>query len=125
MQYVSATNGVSVYHGNNRLRDRADLFLYIQHIQARYTVGSYITSVSFYVHVATGTEGFVAGSGQYHYIDVLTLAAVVQRIADFSRSSWSERIAVAGTIDGNLGYAIIKLEKNILVFFDGFPFSLL
>ena len=111
------------YHGDDRFRYGAYLLLHVEHIEARYTVGAYIASVAFYVHVAARAEGFVAGTGQHHYVDVLTFTAVQQGVAYFGCGGRGEGVAVTRAVDGYLGYSVIIVEKNILVFFDGFPFS--
>ena len=123
VKHMSATDGISVDHGNHRFRDGTNLFLYVEHIQTGNAVSTYVSAVAFHVHVASGAESLVASSCQYDDIDVLTLTAVIQCVTDFSSGGWSERIAVSRAVDGNLGDSIIKLKKNILVFLDGFPFS--
>ena len=69
MQYMASADGKSVYHGNDGLRKTADLHLHIQHVQTGHTIIAYISSVAFHIHVATGTEGHVAGSGEQYNAD--------------------------------------------------------
>lgn len=78
MKHMASADGVSVDHGNYRLRERADLFLYVKNIQAGNSVGSHVASVSFYVHVASRAESFVACPCQYDDVDVAAIAAVVE-----------------------------------------------
>ena len=121
---MSSTNGIAIDHGNNRFRDRANLFLYIQHIQSGHSVCSHIASMAFDVHVPTAAESLVACTRQYNYIDVLTFAAIIKRIAYFGCSGRSKRIAVSRTVDCNFGNTVVEFKKNILILFYGFPFSL-
>jgi hypothetical protein len=79
--------------------------------------------MTFYVHISPAAEGFVACSGQNHYIDILALAAVIQGVADFRSGGGGERVAVTRTVDGDFRYSVVKVKQNILIFFDGFPFS--
>ena len=53
VEHVTATDGISVDHGNDGLGDGAYLLLYIQYVQAGYSVGTYITAMSFDVHVSS------------------------------------------------------------------------
>ena len=74
-------------------------------------------------HISPAAEGFVTCSGQNHYIDILALAAVIQGVADFRSGGGGERVAVTRTVDGDFRYSVVKVKKNSLIFFDGFPFS--
>lgn len=102
---------------------RERICLYIQHIQAGNTVCSDVTAVTFYVHIASAAEGFIACSGQNHYVDIPALTAVIQGITDFGGCSRGECVAVTRTVDGDFCYSVIEIEKYVLILFDGFPFS--
>ena len=108
MEHVPAADGVTVDHGNDRFRQGTDLFLYIQHIQAGNTVCSDVTAVTFYVHIASAAEGFIACSGQNHYVDIPALTAVIQGITDFGGCSRGECVAVTRTVDGDFCYSVIE-----------------
>ena len=54
-----------------------------------------------YVHIASAAEGFIACSGQNHYVDIPALTAVIQGITDFGGCSRGECVAVTRTVDGD------------------------
>ena len=82
MQHMAASDGISVYHRDDGLGQRADLFLHVQYVETGHSVCSHISSAAFHMHVATRTEGFVACSGQHHNADVAAFTAVVECVLD-------------------------------------------
>ena len=89
-------------------------FLYVQHIQTGNSICADIAAMPLYVHISPAAEGFVACSGQNHYIDILALAAVIQGVADFRSGGGGERVAVTRTVDGDFRYSVVKSQTEYL-----------
>ena len=123
---MSATNGITIHHRNNRLGQATNLHLHIEHAQTGHTLFIYITSTTLYVHIATTAEcmlyigqsltlGHLAHSTskQYH-TDVLHLAAHGKCLTQLPSGLGGKSIAIARTVNGNLSDTIILLEQNLL-----------
>ena len=94
MQHMAATNGITVYHRDNRLGHRADLLLHLQNVEARNTVFVNIAAFAFHGLVATCTKCFVTCTGQHHHVDALIFTANAQCIANFIHRCRPESVAV-------------------------------
>ena len=123
MKHMAAAYGISVHHSDDGLRQRTDLLLHIQHIQTGHTVRPNVTSMPFHVHVASATESLVTGARQHHDIDVLALAAVIQRITDFRCGGRRKGITVTRTVNRDFRNPVIKVKQYILILLEGCPFS--
>ena len=125
MKHMTATDGITIHHSDNRLWQTANLHLHIEHIQARYTVITYITAATLYMHVATCTERLIAGTRQNDHTDIQTVTAIVECLCHLPSGQRREGITVALTVDGNLSDMIILLEDDFLEIktFYLFPFS--
>ena len=75
------------------------------------------------MHIASGTKGRVTCSGQHHDIDVWPFTTDVQGITHFSCCRWGKGIPIAFTIDGDAGNAVVEIEQDFLIFFDGCPIA--
>ena len=80
MQHVSATDGKSVHHGDDGLRQTAYLHLHIEHRQTWNTIVINISAAPFDLHITARTERFIARSCQQYYTDMLHLATKGERL---------------------------------------------
>ena len=67
MQHMTASDGITIHHRDDRLGQATDLHLYIKHTKTGHSVFINIAATTFYVHVATRTEGM------FHISQSLTL----------------------------------------------------
>ena len=107
MQHVSSADGVAVDHCNDGLGQTADLHLHIQHAEPWNTLLVDIASMPLHVHVATRAEGMLdilqplslghlgEGTREDDDAQVEAVAAVVERLREFPRGEWRERVSVA------------------------------
>ena len=125
MEHMTATDGIAIHHGDNRLRQAANLHLYIEHVETRHTIVAYISTPALHMHITTGTERLVASTRQDNHTDIQTVTTVVESLRHLPGSQWSEGVAITLTIDGNLSNVIILLEDDFLEIktFYLFPFS--
>ena len=121
---MAAADGVAVDHGNDGLWQVAYLLLHVEHVEARHAVAAHVATAALDVHVAAGAEGLVAGSRQDDHANVGTLPAIGQRLAHLGHRERGEGVAPAGAVDGDAGYAVVKVEKDFLVFLNGLPIAL-
>ena len=56
MQYVSSSNGITVYHGNHRFGQGTYQFLHIEDVQSGYPVFADIAGCAFNILVATAAS---------------------------------------------------------------------
>ena len=77
------------------------------------------------MHVASGTEGLVACSGEDDHPYVLTLTAIAEGLRHLPCGKGCEGIAITLSVDGYLGYVTILFEDDFLEIksFYFFPFS--
>ena len=114
VQHVAAADGVAVHHGYHGLGQTAYLHLHVEHAQTGHAGIVYIAAAALHVHVAARAEGLVAGAGEQHHAYALGLAAVGEGLRELQRGPGGEGVAVAGAVDGNLGYAVVFLEEYLL-----------
>ena len=100
MEHVASADGKAVDRRNHGLGQRTDLFLHLQHIQTGHTVVPDISPVPFHVHVASGTKGLVARSGQHDHTDIAPLAANIERwgLNRFKRSRTGEPLVFSDAL---------------------------
>ena len=135
MQHMSATDSVTVHHGNDRLRQTTDLHLHVEHTQTGYTFLVHITASSLDVHIASRAEGVLHvidrlalrhrrhRSRQQHHTDVLHLTALCESLTQLPRCLRRKRVTILRPVDSNLRYAVICLEENLLERPNSFPVS--
>ena len=111
---MAAANGVSIHHGNHRLRQTADLHLHIKHIQPRHAIGAHISATTFHIHIAPATKSLVAGTGKNHHANAARFAAESKSLTHFGGGTRGESIAIARTIDGDFGNAIVFFKQDFL-----------
>ena len=77
------------------------------------------------MHVAAGTEGFVADPGKDDHTDVLCFATIAESLTHLPCRERCKGIAVAFPVDGYLRNVIVFLEEDFLEIkpFNLFPFS--
>lgn len=117
MQHVAATDRVARYHGNHRFRAGADVALEVEHVEV---VSPLVIAVSTVVAtdllVATGAEGFLAKTGQDDGADLIVITGIGQRLQHLFDGAGAEGVAHLGTVDGDLGNAIVGLViEDVLV----------
>ena len=54
---MAATDGIAVDHRNHGFGQTTDLHLYVEYTETRHTLFVDITATTFYVHIASRTEG--------------------------------------------------------------------
>ena len=64
VQHMPAADGVAGDHGDDGLGDGADLFLQIEHVEARHAVAADVAGVAAHLLVAAGAERLVALAGE-------------------------------------------------------------
>jgi len=60
---MSASDGISIYHGNHRLGKAPDLALHIQHIKSGYTILSHITCKTLHILISPAAESCISLTG--------------------------------------------------------------
>ena len=125
MQHMSAADGIAIHHCYDRFWQRTNLLLHIKHVEARHTVVADISATAFHIHVATGAESLVAGTGENHDTYALCFATPCESLTHLPCGARSERIAVAWAVDCYFGNTVIFFEKYFLEVevFNLFPFS--
>ena len=78
MEHMTATDGITVYHGDDWFWQAAYLHLHVEYVETWYSIGTHIATTAFHVHVASRTECLVACSCQNHDTDALTLTAIAE-----------------------------------------------
>ena len=111
---MSATDGVTVDHGDDGLRQGAYLLLHVEDVKTWYAVVADIAAASLHVHVATRAERLVAGSGKDDNADALRLTTPSECLRHLPRGARCEGITITRTVDGDLGDAIIFLKQDFL-----------
>ena len=114
MKHMTTTDGITIHHSDDRLWQTANLHLYIEHIQSRYTIVAYITATALHMHVTSGTESLITSTRQDDNTDIQTVAAIVECLRHLPSGQRCESIAVTLTVDGNLSDMIILLEDDFL-----------
>lgn len=66
------------------------------------------------MHVATGAEGLVAGTGEDDDPYVEVVAAVGERLTHLPHCQRRKRIAVARAVDSDLCDVVVFLKENLL-----------
>ena len=120
---MTTADGISVDHGNDRLRQPPYLHLHVENVQTWHAVVADISSTPLHMHVAARTKGLVAGTGEQHHAYFGVLTAKAERLRYLPRGLWCERIAIAFAVDGNLGDVVILLKKDFLEILQFSPFS--
>ena len=120
---MTATDGIAVHHGNDRLRQRSYLFLYFQDVQFRHAGVIHVAAATFDVHVASGAKRLVPGAGQQNHAHLAVSRAVAEGIGHFRDGERSEGVAKARAIDGDARNAVVKVKANFFVVFYFCPSS--
>ena len=110
---MAAADRKAVHHGDDGFGERTDLFLHVEHIKPRHTRGINVASDPFDMHVAPGAEGLVAGTGEHHYSDIVSLAADDQRFRHLRNSGRRKSVAHLRAVDGDLGDAFKVFKENV------------
>ena len=121
MQYMPATNGKTIHHGNHRFGNRTDFPLYIQHVQARNAILTNVTSFAFHILVAAGTKSLIAFTGQYHRVNIHVLATHIHSHCHFGGSSRRKSIIISWSVDRYLGNMIPLFKFYFFKISDFFP----
>ena len=118
LQYVTATDCISIDHGNYRFDKRTYGLVNLKHIQSRSTVRVAISASRFVMLVTTATESFVSGSGESTTTRAPRgIATIVQRVGNLVIGpARPERIIYFGAVDCYLCDSFIKIEKDIGIF---------
>lgn len=114
MQDVSSADGVAVDHRYDRLRQPPYLHLYVEDVEPRHTILAYVSATSFDMHVATGAESLVTGTGEDDHTYVEMVAAVGEGLAHLPHRQRREGVAVAWSVDGNLRDVVVFLKEYLL-----------
>ena len=122
MQNVTAANGITGHHGHDGFGQAADLLLHIEDIETRNAIGADVAAITAHLLVATGAEGFVPLAREDDHTDRGVVAAMIERILHFLHGLRTEGITDFGTVDRDLGNAVVRLlELQIGVIFDFVP----
>lgn len=107
VQNVSATNGISRNHRDNRLRTGTDLTLEIQHVQVMHTAVILITAVvAAYFLIAAGAECLIARASQNDCPDTVIVTGIIERLNHLFYRLRTECVANLRTVNGDFGNAI-------------------
>ena len=135
VQHMAAAYGVAVHHRYHGLRQSAYLHLHVEHAQPWHTLLVYITATALHMHVAASAEGmlhllrllalrhFRQRPCQQHHTDALQLATDGEGLRQLLCRPWRERITIARSIDGDLRYAVVLFQQDLLEIPDRCPFS--
>ncbi len=113
MQHVPAADGVARDHGDHRLRQRADLALQIEHVEARHAVVADVAPVAAHALVAAGAEGVGSLAGEDDDADLRVLARGGERVRQLDQRLRPEGVAHLGPVDGDLGDAVRGLVADV------------
>ena len=120
---MPAADGVAVHHGDDGLWQRAYLLLHVEDVEPGHAVAAHVAAAALDVHIAARAESLVAGTREHHDADVLTFAAISQRLAHLPHCERRERVAIARAVDRDAGDAVELVKEYFLVFLDSFPVS--
>ena len=123
VQDVAAADGEAVDGGDDGFGQGADLFLHVEHGEARHAVAVEVAAAALDVHVAAGAEGDVAGAGEDDDAHGGHFPREAQGVAHFCRCQGGEGVAVAFAVDGDAGDAAVLLEEDFFVLLDGKPIA--
>ena len=110
MQYVSAADSETIHGRDDGFRERADLLLYVQYVQARYAVFTHVAATSFHVHIASRAKRRISGSCQNDYVNVRTFPADVKGVAHLRGRSRGKSVAIPFPVDCNAGDAVVEIK---------------
>ena len=116
---MTTSDGIAIHHRDDGFGQATDLHLYVEYTETGYSVFINIAATPLHVHVATRAEGmlhirqgltlryFRHRSREQHHRDVLHLTAHCKSLRQFPSGLGGEGVTITGTVDGDLGDAII------------------
>jgi len=110
VQHVAATDGIASHHGHHGFRAGADVALEVEHVEVvSALVIAIATVVATDLLVAARAEGFLAKAGQDDGAHLIVITGIGQRLQHLFDRAGAKGIAHLGTVDGDLGNAIVGL----------------
>ena len=125
VQDVPAPDRVAGDHRDDRLGQTPDLDLQVQHVQppdalGRYLIVADVAVVAADLLVTSGAERPVPGAGQDDHTDGVVVAGQREGALEFEQGLRAERIALVGTVDGDLRDSVGGLVTDVAEVPSGF-----
>ena len=97
--------------------------MYVKDVEARGAVGIAISASALVVLVAAAAKSLVSCAGEYYYANVGAVAADAECFEYLVVGLRPEGVIYFGTVDGDTGYAVVCVKKDVAVFFYGCPLA--
>src|SRR5438067_6197205 len=122
VEHVPAADGVAGDHGHDRLRQAADLLLYVEDVEARDALGVDIAGLPAHALIAAGAERLIAFAGEDDDADLRVVAGHVEGLLQLADGERAKGVAHLRPVDGDLGDAVGgALVLDVLELMDGLP----